>query len=66
MTSAPKINSSSAENRKAFVSEQWECIHNCTLCGKCHFLMGRDPEELYADYINGSREYIDITKEIRG
>ena len=37
----------------------------CELCGKCHILKGRDPESLYADYINGKRSYIDVTLSIR-
>ena len=35
------------------------------ICGKCHILKGRDPETLYADYIEGKRSYMDVTLEIR-
>lgn len=56
---------SNADERRAYVLEAWDCMGNCELCGKCHILRGRDPEALYADYIDGKREYIDITLELR-
>ena len=62
---APKIEESTAEERKAFVVEQWKCLHNCELCGKCNILRGRNAELVYADYIAGERSYMDITLELR-
>ena len=35
------------------------------ICGKCHVLKGRNEEQLYADYIDGKRSYMEITLEIR-
>ena len=61
----PSIETSTREERQAYVREKWECMHNCELCGKCHVLKGRDEEILYADYIDGKRSYMDITLEIR-
>jgi hypothetical protein len=61
----PKIDNSTREERLAFVQDAWKCLHDCEACGKCHFLKGRDAEVLYADYIEGTRSYIDITLEIR-
>ena len=61
----PNIENSSREERLAFVLEQWKCLHNCELCGKCNILKGCDAELLYADYIDGTRSYMDITFEIR-
>lgn len=63
---APDIRNSTREERQAYVIEAWECLHDCESCGKCHILKGKDPETLYADYIEGKRSYIDITLEIRG
>lgn len=63
--SAPSIESSTREERLEYVLSEWKCLHNCNLCGKCHILKGRNEEELYADYINGKRTYMDITLEIR-
>ena len=61
----PNIDNSTKEERQAYVLEAWKCLHNCDECGKCYILKGRDVEVLYADYIEGKRNYIDITLEIR-
>lgn len=65
MATPPAIESTTREQRRAFVRESWKCMHNCELCGKCHILKGRDAETLYADYIEGCRSYLDVTLEIR-
>ena len=61
----PKIDNSIKEERRAYVLEAWKCLHDCEACGKCRILRGREPETLYTDYIEGKREYIEITLEIR-
>ena len=61
----PKIECSTPEERRAYVLDTWKCLHNCDVCGKCSILRGRDPETLYADYIEGKHNYMDITLEIR-
>ena len=61
----PSIETSTRDERQAYVREKWECMHNCELCGKCDVLKGRSEEILYADYIDGKRSYMDITLEIR-
>ena len=58
---APNIESSTREERLDYVLSQWRCQHNCELCGKCHMLKGRSEEQLYADYIDGKRSYMDVT-----
>ena len=63
--SAPQIENSTKEERRAYVQEAWKCLHCCDECGKCRILKGRDAEMLYADYIEGKRNYIDITLETR-
>ena len=62
---APDINNSTKEERRAYVLEAWKCLNDCEACGKCRILRGRDPETLYADYIDGKRNYIEITLQIR-
>ena len=62
---APDITNSTRQEREAYVVEQWRCLNNCELCGKCNLLRGRNAEIVYADYINGVRSYMDITLEIR-
>lgn len=65
MGTPPDLQTSTREERIAFVNEQWQCLNHCPSCGKCHILRGRDPEILYADYIEGERPYLEITLEIR-
>ena len=52
---APNIESSTREERLDYVLNEWKCLHNCEICGKCHVLKGRNEEILYADYIDGKR-----------
>ena len=59
------VNDMTRDERIAYVDEQWKCLNHCPSCGKCHILKGRDPETLYADFIDGKRSYMDITLEIR-
>lgn len=61
----PKIEQSTAEERRAYVLDAWKCLHDCEMCGKCRVLKGRDAETLYADYIEGKRTYMEITLEFR-
>ena len=61
----PKIDQSTKEERRAYILDAWKCLNDCEACGKCRILKGRDVETIYADYINGNRDYIDITLEIR-
>ena len=61
----PAIENSTKEERRSYVLEAWKCLHDCEACGKCRILKGRDAETLYADYINGTRSYMEITFEIR-
>ncbi len=62
---APKIDTSSKEERREYILEAWKCLNDCETCGKCRILKGKNAEKLYNDYIDGKREYIDITLEIR-
>ena len=49
---APNIDSSTREERLDYVLNEWRCLHNCEICGKCHVLKGRSEEKLYVDYID--------------
>jgi len=62
---ALSILTSTKEERLSFVKEEFKCIGNCRLCGNCAFLRGKEAEDLYKDYIDGIREFIEITKEHR-
>ena len=61
----PDIESSTREERLEFVRNEFRCLGNCPICGKCSFLRGREAEDLYADYIEGHRSFRDITAEHR-
>ncbi len=61
----PKIESSTREERLAYVREAFQCIGNCELCGKCKILHHRHAEEVYADYIDGKRSFVEISIELR-
>ena len=56
---------STREERLEFIREEFKCLGNCPICGKCSFLRGREAEDLYADYIEGHRSFRDITAEHR-
>ncbi|MDY3848772.1 MAG: hypothetical protein SOZ58_10720 [Prevotella sp.] len=53
---APNIDSSTREERLDYVLNEWRCLHNCEMCGKCHVLKGRCEEMLYADSDGSGRE----------
>ena len=61
----PDIETSTREERLEFIREEFKCLGNFPICGKCNFLRGREAEDLYADYIEGHRSFRDITVEHR-
>lgn len=61
----PDIATSTAEERRAYVRQEYKCISNCKNCGLCKFFRGKEAETAYADYIAGERTFIEVTKEIR-
>ena len=62
---APEIESSTREERLAYVQDRWRCLCSCELCGKCNMLKGRDAEIVYEEYIEGRKTYIEITLALR-
>ena len=62
---APEITGTTEQERREYVREMWKCMHNCEMCGRCSILRGRDPEELYADYISGKCSYTDASIALR-
>ena len=61
----PDIETSTMEERLEYIREEFKCLGNCPICGKCSFLKGREAEDLYADYIEGHRAFREITTEHR-
>ena len=55
----------SEEERREYIKNTFRCIADCDMCGLCTVFRGKDPEVAYADYINGKRVYLDVSKDYR-
>ena len=44
----PDIETSTREERLEFIREEFKCLGNCPICGKCSFLKEREAEDQYA------------------
>ena len=62
---APDVEQSTRQERLRFVQEEWRCLNDCELCGKCRILRGRNAEIVYADYIEGRLSYREVTLKLR-
>lgn len=62
---APSIETSSPQERRQFIKEEFPCLNNCRLCGLCAIFHNRDAEDVYADYISGTRTFEEITEEFK-
>lgn len=58
-----KIQDTTREQRQAYIDEMFHCRSDCDSCGICQVFKGTSPWEVYQDYIDGKREFEDITKE---
>ncbi len=61
MSTAPKINESTIEERRKFIKNKFPCISDCDMCGLCKVFHGKDPENAYDDYIKGKRSFMDVS-----
>ena len=61
----PLIAISTKEERENYIKETLHCINDCDMCGICRIYHSKDPLDVYADYIEGKREFLDIAKEYR-
>ena len=61
----PEIESSTEEERRQYIKNTFKCIADCDMCGLCTIFHGKDPEVAYEDYINGKRDYLDVSKDYR-
>lgn len=62
---APAIESSTPEERRQFIKEEFPCLGNCRLCGLCAIFHNKDAEDVYADYISGTRTFEEISEEYK-
>jgi hypothetical protein len=61
----PEIDSSTRQEREAFIINEFRCLADCDTCGQCQMLHNRDALEVYKDYIEGNRTFMAITLELR-
>ena len=62
---APAIKDSTKEERRQYINNTFKCIADCDMCGLCTVFKGKDPELAYADYINGRRDYMEVSADYR-
>ena len=65
MRRAPEISESTREERAEYIRKKFVCISDCDMCGLCAVFRGKTPETAYADYIEGKRDYIDVSADFR-
>ncbi|SHH11148.1 hypothetical protein SAMN02745229_00253 [Butyrivibrio fibrisolvens DSM 3071] len=65
MASAPEIQESTSEERRAYIKERFPCIADCDMCGLCKVFRGKDAETAYADYINGNRSFAEVSADYK-
>lgn len=62
---APDIETSTREQRIAYIKQTFWCRSDCDSCGICQIFHGKDPLAVYADYIDGKRTFREISEEYR-
>jgi hypothetical protein len=61
----PEICNSTKEEREQYIKDTYKCIADCDMCGLCTIFRGKDPEIAYADYIDGKRDYMEVSADYR-
>ena len=61
----PPISLSTSDERRQWIRERFPCLADCEACGLCKIYHGRDVEDVYADYIAGTRSFEEIREEFR-
>ncbi len=62
---APDIETSTSEERRQYINDTFKCIADCDMCGLCVVFRGKDPELAYEDYINGKRNFMDVSADYK-
>ncbi len=59
-----RIEASTIAEREQYINDLFRC-HNgdCENCGICKVFSGTSPQQVYADFIAGRREFDDIARE---
>lgn len=61
----PSEKENSTEERRQFIKNTFRCIADSDRCGFCTGFYGKDLEVVYADYISGKRDYLDVSEGYR-
>ena len=61
----PAINASSREERMDYIIHEFRGLADYDNCGHCQFLHGRNALDVYRDYVDGKREFMEVTLEWR-
>lgn len=61
----PEIENSTEEERREYIKNTFRCIAIVICVVYARMFRGKDPEVAYADYINGKRVYLDVSKDYR-
>ena len=65
MNSAPEITGSTEEERRVYIKNRFPCIADCDMCGLCKVFRGKDAETAYADYINGTSSFMEVSEDYK-
>jgi hypothetical protein len=65
MNSAPEITGSTEEERREYIKNRFPCIADCDMCGLCKVFHGKDAETAYADYIQGTRTFLEVSEDYK-
>lgn len=61
----PDVETSTQEQRAAYIRETYRCRSDCDSCGICQVFHGREPMIVFEDYIEGKRSFQEILQEYR-
>ena len=61
----PDIEKSTREEREQYIRERFKCISDCDSCGICTMYRNQDPMLVYQDYIDGIKDFMEITAKYR-
>jgi len=65
MGNAPEIENSTIEERRKYITERFQCIAECDMCGLCTVFYGKDAEQAYDDYIVGKRSFMEVSEDYK-
>ena len=61
----PDIEKSTREEREHYIRERFKCISDCDSCGICTMYRNQDPMLVYQEYIDGTKDFMEITAKYR-